>query len=103
MIEFGTIKVAIGKRTLNKSNPNKITSGKITINKLTGFKFFEVHGFLTICGVLVSRIKGICGHKLNGFIFYWIAYPVKLRFENTFKTKKRSSELGVFSYNSIYL
>jgi hypothetical protein len=95
MIEFSAIEIAIGKCTLNKSHPNKITSGKITINKLTGFKFFEVHGFLTICGVLVSRIKGICGHKLNGFIFYWIAYPVKLRFENTIKTKKRSSSFWI--------
>jgi hypothetical protein len=68
MIEFGAIKVAIGKCTVNKSNPNKITSGKITINKLTGFKFFEVHGFLTISGVLVGGVKEIGGHKLKGFI-----------------------------------
>jgi hypothetical protein len=68
MIEFGTIEVAIGKRTVNKSNPNKITSSKIAINKLTGFKFFEVHGFLTISGVLVSDIKEISSHKLKRFI-----------------------------------
>jgi hypothetical protein len=68
MIEFGAIKVAIGKCTVNKSNPNKITSGKITINKLTGFKFFEVHGFLTISGVLVSGVKEISSHKLKRFI-----------------------------------
>ena len=64
MIEFGTIEVAIGKRTLNKSYPNEITSGKITINKLTGFKFFEMHGFLTISGVLVSDIKEIGSHRI---------------------------------------
>jgi hypothetical protein len=64
MIEFGTIEIAIGKRTLNKSNTNKITSGKITIDKLTGFKFFEMHGFLTIRGVLVSDIKEIVGHTI---------------------------------------
>ncbi len=64
MIEFGTIEVAIGKRTLNKSYPNEITSGKITINKLTGFKFFEVHGFLTISGVLVGGVKEIGGHRI---------------------------------------
>ena len=64
MIEFGAIEVAIGKCTLNKSNPNEITSGKIAINKLTGFKFFEVHGFLTISGVLVSDIKEIGSHRI---------------------------------------
>ncbi len=63
MIEFGVIKIAIGKRAVNKSNSNEITSGKITINKLTGFKFFEVHGFLAISGVLVSQIKEVCCHK----------------------------------------
>ncbi len=68
MIEFGAIEVAIGKHTLNKSNPNKITSGKIAIDKLTGFKFFELHGFLTISGVLVSDIKEIGSHKLKRFI-----------------------------------
>ena len=62
MIEFGTIEVAIGKRTVYKSNPNKITSGKITIDKLTGFKFFEMHGFLTISGVLVGGVKEISSH-----------------------------------------
>ena len=65
MIEFGTIEIAIGKRTLNKSNPNKITSGKITINKLTGFKFFEVNGFLTISGVLVGGVKEISSHRIG--------------------------------------
>jgi hypothetical protein len=64
MIQFGAIEIAIGKRTLNKSYSNKITSGKITINKLTGFKFFEVHGFLTIRGVLVSAVKEISGHSI---------------------------------------
>ncbi len=64
MIEFGAIEIAIGKCTVNKSNPNKITSGKITIDKLTGFKFFEMHGFLTICGVLVSAVKEISGHSI---------------------------------------
>ena len=64
MIEFGAIKVTIGKCTVNKSNPNKITSCKITIGKLTGFKFFEVHGFLTISGVLVSDIKEIGSHRI---------------------------------------
>jgi hypothetical protein len=64
MIEFGAIEIAIGKCTVNKSNPNKITSGKITIDKLTGFKFFEMHGFLTIRGVLVSAVKEIGGHRI---------------------------------------
>lgn len=64
MIEFGAIEVAIGKCTVYKSNPNKITSGKITIDKLTGFKFFEMHGFLTISGVLVGGVKEISGHRI---------------------------------------
>lgn len=64
MIEFGAIEIAIGKCTVNKSNPNKITSGKITIDKLTGFKFFEMHGFLTIRGILVSAVKEISGHSI---------------------------------------
>ena len=64
MIEFGAIKIAIGKRAVNKGNPNEITSGKITIDKLTGFKFFEMHGFLTIRGVLVSAVKEISGHSI---------------------------------------
>lgn len=130
MIEFGAIKIAIGKRAVNKGNPNEITSGKITIDKLTGFKFFEMHVFLTISGVLVSAIKEIGCHNMKGFIFYWIIYPTKLRFEktknpktisskldyfidwiifpaklrfeNTIKIKKRSSELGVFSFHCIY-
>jgi hypothetical protein len=63
MIEFGGIKIAIGKRTLNKSHPNKITSGKITIDKLTGFKFFEVHFLFTISGVLVGNVKEIVCHQ----------------------------------------
>jgi hypothetical protein len=63
MIEFGVIKIAIGKCTVNKSNPNTITSSKITINKLTGFKFFELHVFLTIIGVLVGSVKEIGCHK----------------------------------------
>jgi hypothetical protein len=63
MIEFGTIEIAIGKRTLNKSNSNKITSGKITVDKLTGFKFFEVHFLFTISGVLVGQIKEVCCHS----------------------------------------
>jgi hypothetical protein len=67
MIEFSAIEVAFGKRTVNISNPNEITSGKIAIDKLTGFKFFEVHGFLTISGVLVSDIKEISSHKLKRF------------------------------------
>jgi hypothetical protein len=62
MIEFGAIEIAIGKRTLNKSNTNKITNSKITIDKLTRFKFFEVHFFLTISGVLVGSIKEIGCH-----------------------------------------
>ena len=65
MIEFGAIKVAIGKCTVNKSNPNKITSGKITIDKLTGFKFFELHFFLTISGALVGGVKEIRGHRIG--------------------------------------
>jgi hypothetical protein len=69
MIEFGVIKIAIGKCTVNKSNPNTITSGKITIDKLTGFKFFELHVFLTIIGVLVGSVKEIGCHKMKGFIF----------------------------------
>jgi hypothetical protein len=64
MIEFGTIEITIGKRTLNKSNSNKITSGKITVNKLTRFKFFEVHFLLIISGVLVSSIKEIGSHRI---------------------------------------
>ncbi len=64
MIEFSAIEITIGKRTLNKNHPNKITSGKITINKLTGFKFFEVQILLTINGVLVGQIKGVCRHKV---------------------------------------
>ena len=131
MIEFGAIKIAIGKRAVNEGNPNKITNGKITIDKLTGFKFFELHFFFTIIGVLVSAIKEIGCHNMKGFIFYWIIFPAKLRiektknpktisskldylfidwilfpaklrFENTIKTKKRSSELGVFSFDCIY-
>ena len=102
MIEFGAIKIAIGKRAVNEGNPNKITNGKITIDKLTGFKFFELHFFFTIIGVLVSAIKEIGCHNMKGFIFYWIIFPAKLRFENTIKTKKRSSKLGVFSFDCIY-
>ncbi|BDB57302.1 hypothetical protein SHINM13_15980 [Flavobacterium ammonificans] len=102
MIEFSVIKIAIGKRAINKSNSNEITSGKITMDKLTGFKFFEVHVFLTISGVLVSAIKEIGCHNMKGFIFYWIIFPAKLRFEKTIKIKKRSSELGVFSFHCIY-
>jgi hypothetical protein len=34
--------------------------------------------------------------------FDWIIFPAKLRFENTIKIKKRSSELGVFSFDCIY-
>ena len=64
MIEFGAIKIAIGKRAVNKGNPNEITSGKITIDKLTGFKFFEVHFLFTISGVLVSSVKEIRGHRI---------------------------------------
>lgn len=63
MIEFGAIKITIGKRAINKSNSNEITIGKITIDKLTGFKFFEMHFFLTMSGVLVSDIKVIGCHK----------------------------------------
>ena len=64
MIEFGAIKIAIGKRAVNEGNPNKITNGKITIDKLTGFKFFELHFFFTIIGVLVSGVKEIGGHRI---------------------------------------
>ena len=91
MIEFGGIKIAIGKRTLNKSHPNKITSGKITIDKLTGFKFFELHFLFTISGVLVGQIKEVCCHNLSEKVINWIVCPTKLRFENTIKTKKRSN------------
>ena len=66
MIEFGAIKIAIGKCAVNKGNTNKITNGKITIDKLTGFKFFELHFFFTIFGVLVSAIKEIGCHKNEG-------------------------------------
>jgi hypothetical protein len=102
MIEFGAIEIAISKRTLNKSNSNKITSGKITIVKLTGFKFFEVHILFPIYSVLVGQIKEVCCHNLKRKIYLTGLYPTKLRFENTIKTKKRSSELGVFSFNCIY-
>jgi hypothetical protein len=64
MIEFGTIEITIGKRTLNKSNSNKITSGKITVNKLTRFKFFEVQILFSISGVLVGQIKEVGYHNL---------------------------------------
>jgi hypothetical protein len=64
MIEFSAVEVTIGKRAINKSHSYEITSGKITIIKLTGFKFFEVHLLLTICGVLVSQIKEISCHNL---------------------------------------
>ena len=69
MIEFGAIKIAIGKCAVNKGNTNKITNGKITMDKLTGFKFFELHFFFTIFGVLVGVVKEISGHKMKGFIF----------------------------------
>jgi hypothetical protein len=62
MIEFGVIKIAIGKCTVNKSNPNKFASGKITIDELTRLKFFEVHFPFTIRGVLVGGIKEIGCH-----------------------------------------
>jgi hypothetical protein len=102
MIKFCTIEITIGKGALNKSYPNKITSGKITIHKLTRFKFFEMHFFLTISGVLIDGVKEIGCHTVKGLYFDWIIDPAKLRFENTIKTKKRSSELGVFSFNCIY-
>ena len=64
MIKTGPIEITIGKRTINKGNSNEITSGKITINKLTGFKFFEMHVFLTISGVLMRSIEEIAGHRI---------------------------------------
>jgi hypothetical protein len=69
MIEFGAIKITIGKRAINKSNSNEITSGETTMDKLTGFKFFEMHFFLTISGILVGDIKEIGCHKMKGFKF----------------------------------
>lgn len=62
MIEFSTVEVTIGKRAINKGHPNKITSGKITIDKLTGLKFFEIHFFFAISGVLVGGIEEIGSH-----------------------------------------
>ncbi|MEY2670360.1 MAG: hypothetical protein RLZZ577_676 [Bacteroidota bacterium] len=67
MVEFGAIEIAIGKGTLNKSNSNKITSGKITIDELTRLKFFEIHFFFTISGVLVGQIKEVGCHKKYWF------------------------------------
>jgi hypothetical protein len=63
MVEFGAIEIAIGKGTLNKSHSNEITTGKITIDELTRLKFFEIHFFFAISGVLVGQIKEVGCHK----------------------------------------
>jgi hypothetical protein len=62
MIEFSAVEVTIGKRAINKCDPNTITSGKITIDELTRLKFFEIHFFFAISGVLVGGIKEIGCH-----------------------------------------
>jgi hypothetical protein len=62
MIEFSAVEVTIGKRAINKCDPNTITSGKITIDKLTRLKFFEIYFFFAISSVLVKDIKEIGCH-----------------------------------------
>jgi hypothetical protein len=62
MIEFSAVEVTIGKRAINKCHPNTITSGKITIDELTRLKFFEIHFFFAISGVLVGGIEEIGCH-----------------------------------------
>ena len=62
MIEFSAVEVTIGKRAINKCDPNTITSGKITIDELTRLKFFEIHFFFAISGVLVDGIEEIGCH-----------------------------------------
>ena len=64
MVEFSAVEVTIGKGTLNKSHSNKITTGKITIYELTRLKFFEIHFFFAISGVLVGQIKEVGCHNL---------------------------------------
>ena len=64
MIESGVVEVALGKRTVNKCYSYTITRCKITIDKLTGLKFFEIHFFFAIHGILVKDIKEISGHTI---------------------------------------
>ena len=97
MIEFGAIEIAIGKGTLNKSHSNEITSGKITVNKLTGSKFFEIHFFFAISGVLVGQIKEVgCHNLMEKYLLTGLHIQQSYALKIQLKQKKRSSELGVF-------
>jgi len=103
MVEFGAIEIAIGKGTLNKSHSNEITSGKITVNKLTGFKFFEIHFFFAISGVLVGQIKEVgCHNLMEKYLLTGLHIQQSYALKIQLKQKKRSSELGVFSFNCNY-
>lgn len=64
MIESGVVEVTLGKRTVNKRYAYTITRCKITIDKLTRLKFFEIHFFFVIHGILVKDIKEISGHTI---------------------------------------
>lgn len=62
VIDFGLIENAVIELAIYESNAYQIAIGKITIGKSTGFKFFEIEGFLTVADIVVMLVKEILGH-----------------------------------------
>jgi hypothetical protein len=63
VIDFGSTKNTIVKRTIDKNYSNKIALREIATVESTAFKFLQIDFLFTVSEIVVFEVKEILGHK----------------------------------------